>query len=58
MRRRLAVPAPRAVAPSATPAVPSQEAPADDIDDDADDASPSTAGLSILAQALAAYSQN
>lgn len=57
-RRRSAVPAPRKAMYTPPADDPIEDTPAVDIDDDADDTPTSTAGLSILAQALAAYSQN
>ena len=56
-RRRSAVPPPRIVA-SAPPADdPFEDAPAEEFDE-AEESPPSKAGLSILAQALAAYGEN
>lgn len=56
-RRRSAVLPPRQAVLQPSVDVPIEEAPAQDIND-VDDEPASTAGLSILAQALAAYSQN
>ena len=56
-RRRSAILPPRKAVLQPPVDVSAEEAPAEDITD-ADDEPVSTAGLSILAQALAAYSQN
>ncbi|MGO9772131.1 MAG: hypothetical protein ACLPSW_21805 [Roseiarcus sp.] len=55
-KRRVAVAQPREPEAPAPGAVEALDAASED--DDADGRVPSTAGLSILAQALAAYSQN